>query len=190
MRSRASTALVQPIAVVAVVLTAFAVLVGPFREFETAVAADLLHMLGVAADRVQLRPNSSLGVYPYDAGPFLAIVTPSCSSLSAVLAVAALSVFVPRRLRRRRYPALALALLCVVAGNVIRIASSVGIGLLSGTNSLVLFHDWVGSLFAFAYTVGGYLLMLFLLLSAARRSDAGPSTMSGADAVEVGPRAG
>lgn len=171
MRSRASAALIQPFAVIAAVLTAFVFLIDPFRQLETVFAADLLHLLGVAPDMVQVRPNAALGVYPDGGGAFLAVVTPSCSSLPSVLAVASLALFTPRQLRRRRFLALGCALLCVVAGNIVRIASSIAVGLVAGTSSLILFHDWVGSLFAFAYTLGGYLLMLFLLLSAEQRSD-------------------
>ena len=70
----------------------------------------------------------------------------------------------PRGRTGRRIGALACALGCVLAGNVLRIAGSIAVGLVHGKASLVLFHDWVGSLFAFGYTLGGYLLMLFLLL--------------------------
>ena len=52
----------------------------------------------------------------------------------------------------------------VAIGNVLRITASVGMGLVAGRASLVLFHDWVGSLFAFAYILGGYILMISLLL--------------------------
>jgi exosortase/archaeosortase family protein len=83
-----------------------------------------------------------------------------------LLAVASLSWFVPRGRTGRRLAALACALGCVLVGNVLRIAGSIAVGLVYGKPSLVLFHDWVGSLFAFSYTLGGYLLMLFLLLPA------------------------
>lgn len=172
MRSRAGAALATALGVVALVLIAFTVLIDPFRQFETETAAALLHLLGVAPERVQIRANASLGVYPASAGPFLATVTPSCSSLSAVVAVASLALFVPRHVRRRRFLALGIALLVVVGGNILRIAASIAIGLAAGTGSLVLFHDWVGSLFAFTYTLGGYLLMLYVLMSANRRPDA------------------
>jgi LPXTG-motif cell wall-anchored protein len=34
---------------------------------------------------------------------------------------------------------------------------------------LVLFHDWVGSTFGFAYTVGGFVLVLAILLRRRKR---------------------
>lgn len=165
--SRAAVVLGQPVAVVVGVLTSFALFNDAFRQLETVAAAGLLHLAGVPAEQVQVRPGSSLGVYPAEVSPFLAVVTPSCSSLASVLAIAFLAVFVPRSPGRRRLLALACALLCVVVGNVLRIAGSIAVGLASGTSSLVLFHDWVGSLFGFGYTLGGYLLMLYLLLRAA-----------------------
>jgi carbamoyl-phosphate synthase large subunit len=167
MTSRVTGALLRPIAVVAVVLAAFWLLNAPFRQLEATAAAGLLHLLGVSGDTVSTRPGSSIAVL-VGTGAFLAIVTPACSSLASLLAVAFLAVYVPRRPPGRRLVALGAALLCIAAGNVLRIAGSVAVGLLAGTGSLVLFHDWVGSLFAFGYTLGGYLLMLALLLPADR----------------------
>ena len=138
-----------------------------FRQFEAAAATLLLHLARLTpAHRVLLLPNSSIAVFPEAVGPFVAVITPSCSALSALLAVAFLAWFVPRGRTGRRIGALACALACVLVGNVLRIAGSIGVGLVHGKPSLVLFHDWVGSLFAFGYTLGGYLLMLFLLLPA------------------------
>ena len=110
-----------------------------------------------------LLSSSSIAVFPEAVGPFVAVIAPSCSALSALLAVASLSWFVPRGRTGRRLAALACALGCVLVGNVLRIAGSIAVGLVYGKPSLVLFHDWVGSLFAFSYTLGGYLLMLLLL---------------------------
>ena len=46
--------------------------------------------------------NSSIAVFPEAVGPFVAVITPSCSALSALLAVASLSWFVPRGRTGRR----------------------------------------------------------------------------------------
>lgn len=170
MRSQAAAALIPPIAVVIAMVVVFAYLIEPVRRFEAATASSLLHLLGVAPEAVQLRANASLAVHPSGQAAFRAVVTPYCSSLSSLLAIMGLTIFTPRRLQRRRIPALACALVCIATGNVMRIAASVMMGLLAGTSSLVLFHDWVGSMFAFAYTLGGYLLMLALLLHAPQTS--------------------
>jgi len=168
--ARAFAMLARPVGVVAVVVGAFEVGNTAFRELEAGAAAGFLHLLGVPERTVQTRPNASIAVLPDDHGAFLAIVTPSCSSLASLLAIAFLAVHVPRG-TPRRVRALVAALLCVVAGNVLRIAGSVAAGLFSGTGALVLFHDWVGSLFAFGYTLGGYLLMLAVLLPRDRAPD-------------------
>lgn len=175
MSSRAWPVLLRPVTVIVVVLVAFALFNDVFRQAETAAAAELLHLLGVPEGAVQVRPDSSLAVFPASTGPFLAIVTPSCSALASLLAVASLALFVPPRFRRRRLVAVGCALLVVVVGNVARIAGSIAVGLAQGTSSLVLFHDWVGSLFAFTYTLGGYLLMLVILLP---RGTPGPVSVS------------
>jgi exosortase/archaeosortase family protein len=168
--ARAVTLLARPVAVVGLVVVVFRVGNASFRELEAGAATGLLHLLGVSPDVVQTRPNSSIAVLPVDHGAFLAIVTPSCSSLASLLAIAFLSLHVPRG-TPRRVVALVAALLCVVVGNVLRIAGSVAAGLFSGTGALVLFHDWVGSLFAFGYTLGGFLLMLAVLLPREQSGD-------------------
>lgn len=166
MSSRTPAILLRPVAVIALVMLTFVLGNAAFRQFEAAAATLLLHGLGIPGHRVLLLSSSSIAVFPAAVGPFVAVITPSCSALSALLAIAALSWFVPRARAGRRLGALACALGCVLAGNVLRIAGSIAVGLVHGKPSLVLFHDWVGSLFAFSYTLGGYLLMLFLLLPA------------------------
>ena len=167
MRSRAPAILLRPLAVVVLVLATFVLANAGFRQFEAATATGLLHLLALVPEhRVQTLPNSSIAVFPERVGPFVAVITPSCSALSALLAVAALSWFVPRGSIPRWIAALGCALACVLAGNVLRLVGSIAVGLSYGRASLVLFHDWVGSLFAFGYTLGGFLLLLFLLLPA------------------------
>jgi exosortase/archaeosortase family protein len=70
--------------------------------------------------------------------------------------------------------ATSVALLAVAAGNIIRIALSVVVGVHSGISSLVLFHDWVGGVMTFVYTLGGYVLFLMVLLPNTRRSPSPP----------------
>ena len=64
----------------------------------------------------------------------------------------------------RRLVAVSAAIGSVVIGNILRIAGSIAMGLVAGRSSLVLFHDWVGSIFGLAYTLFGYLIMLYILL--------------------------
>ena len=64
----------------------------------------------------------------------------------------------------------------IVACNVVRIAASVWVGLRFGAGDLVLFHNSVGTLFALAYTLIGFLFMLYLML---------PKRQETAEALEV-----
>jgi exosortase/archaeosortase family protein len=153
--------------VVLSVPAAFYLLERPMRRAETAATLRLLHAFG--AGGVHRAAAASLFVFPAHHAPFRVLVTPACSSLASVLALAALGLLAPLRSRRRRSAAVAVALGAIFLGNIARIAGSVAVGLASGSASLVLFHDWVGSTFTFAYTLGGYILMLYLLLPRARR---------------------
>jgi carbamoyl-phosphate synthase large subunit len=130
------------------------------RRFETGTAIALVRPLSARV----FRPSATtIGVVPISGRPFQAVVTPTCSSLSSVLAIVGLGSLCPPS--RRRTAAVLAAVATVAAGNVVRIAASVAVGVAAGRGSLILFHDWVGSVFAFAYTLGGYILLLSVLLS-------------------------
>lgn len=132
------------------------------RQCETATALDLLHLLHL--NGATRNSPTSITVHSHNGELFAAVLTPSCSSLATLLALAGLLLLRPPGTRRRLTGAATAALALVFAGNIIRIAGSVAVGLAAGSASQVLFHDWVGSLFGFAYTLGGFLLMLFFLL--------------------------
>ena len=144
----------------------FAVVQAPSRRLEAWAAASLVQLGG--GGRVTLAANTSIIVYPARGSAFRALVTPSCSAASSVLALACLASITGRAARGRRLGAVTLAVGTVAIGNVVRIAASLVVGLYAGRAALVLFHDWVGSVFAFAYTLGGYILMLYVLLGRVR----------------------
>jgi carbamoyl-phosphate synthase large subunit len=98
-------------------------------------------------------------------------VTASCSSILSLLGLAALTVTVLRS--RRLHAAWGLAVACsvLVVANDVRLAASAVAGLWWGGSALVLFHDWVGTLWNFAATLGGFLLMVALTLPEARRAE-------------------
>jgi hypothetical protein len=77
-------------------------------------------------------------------------------------------------LRSRRLHALA-GLAAAVAGvvvlNDLRLAASTLAGLWWGHGALVLFHDWAGTIWTFASTLAGFLLMVCLTLPAAERAE-------------------
>jgi exosortase/archaeosortase family protein len=152
----------------------FVVFQAPARHLEARAAAGVLRLAGNRS--VFMSSASAIQVVPGSHAPFRAIVTPTCSSLASALAIGCLASLAVRRPRARRLFATTAAIGTVVAGNILRIASSVAIGLLAGRPSLILFHDWVGSVFGFAYTLGGYVLLLVLLLPSHRPSIPEPFT--------------
>jgi carbamoyl-phosphate synthase large subunit len=150
---------VRLVLVLTVSVAGFWLLQAPARHLETSAAVAVNQRL---SDRVYRATETSIGVVPFTGRPFQAIVTPTCSSLSSVIAIGCLAALCSRG--RRRVVALLAAVATVVIGNVARIATAVLVGILAGRSSLILFHDWVGSVFAFAYTLGGYVVLLSLFL--------------------------
>jgi carbamoyl-phosphate synthase large subunit len=148
--------------VIAAVAGGFVLLQHAARRIETTLAVDLVRLTG--STRVTVVNGTGAVVVPHDGSPFLVVVSPSCSALASVLAIVCLAFLVPKTSLARRLGALGAAIALVVVGNIVRIAASLGAGVVSGRGTLVLFHDAVGSMFAFAYILGGYILMLYLLL--------------------------
>jgi exosortase/archaeosortase family protein len=166
MNTRAHGVVLRAVLIVGGSIIGFVVFQGWFREVETQLANIVLQALP-GDDHTRLSSQASIIVFPLNDSPFRAVITPSCSSLASVLAIGCLaSVGMPSS--RRRVIGTVAALLVVVVGNVLRIATSIAAGTLAGRASLVLFHDWVGGVMTLVYTVGGYVLLLWLLLPAVR----------------------
>lgn len=144
-------------------LAGFRLLNVPMRNLEVAVVLAMLgdghHVSAVAHHTFQVLPAGSL--------PFRARVTPYCSALVSVLALGAIAGFVLRGPPWRRIAGFVVAATVIVACNVLRITASLLIGVHIGLSGLVLFHDWVGTFFGIAYTMGGFFLMLYVLLPSA-----------------------
>lgn len=153
-------------AAIVVAFGGFFRLSGPLRDVEQRLVLLVLH----AGTRVQMYGDHYFQVLPRGSGAFRAQLTPFCSSLVPVLALAAISAFVLSGSPVRRAFAFVCAASVVMFCNVLRIAGSVWIGLEVGARGLVLFHDWIGTLFGIAYTMLGFFLMLFLLLPKATAS--------------------
>jgi exosortase/archaeosortase family protein len=162
MTVRAGPIFVRLALLIGVIFLGFAVLQAPARDAETHAALWLAHFL--APGRLLAAKGPSVIVAPIAGAPFRAIVTPSCSSLASVLAIGCLATLAPDYARRRKMTAAGAAIGAVVLGNIVRIAASLDVGLLAGRSSLILFHDSVGNIFSFGYTLGGYILMLWLML--------------------------
>ena len=150
-------------AVVATVVVGSAVARDAARGAEAVVTTRLVRALG---GHVATLSDRSILVVPRARVPFRVVVTPSCSSLAAVLALFALVVVLTRGNPWRRGAAFGLAAVIVVAGNVVRIAASLAVGLRTGRSSLVLFHDVVGSVFGVASVLIGFFVVVWVLLPA------------------------
>jgi exosortase/archaeosortase family protein len=144
-----------------VTIVGFLLLSGPMRTFEIALVLGVLHfdanhLSAVSGHAIQALPEQGLA--------FRVQVTPYCSALIAVLALGGIAGFILHGPFVRRMVAFAGAAALVVACNIVRIAASIWVGLHYGAGDLVLFHNWVGTLFALAYTLIGFLFMLYLML--------------------------
>lgn len=150
---------------IGLIFLAFIGLQQEIRSAEASVCAFLLRL--VAGDaQVSTVDATSVLVLPLRGAGFQALITPACSSVAPVLALLALASLTPHHPWHRRALAAGAAVAMVVVGNLVRITASLAVGLSAGPSSLVLFHDWVGSIFAFGYILGGYVLMLSVLLRA------------------------
>jgi exosortase/archaeosortase family protein len=144
-----------------------------FRHWEAMMVAELVRAVG---QHGLLGVHDSQILLSYSSGPNLQVfwvaITPSCSSLGPALALALISyVMSVGYPKSDRVLAGVVGVASIVVGNMLRIASSVIVGLHAGRVSLVLFHDWVGSTFGFGYTVGGFVLVLAILLRRRRRRE-------------------
>ena len=160
----------------------FFVLIQQTQNFESRLVSFVIRITGLHGSYPSV--NNYVWVSPHGQVQqgFWVDITTSCSSLASVLALLALGTFLPpsnpalappsapgHRLRawfgrHRRIVAIAAAITVVFIGNQIRLDSSVAAGFFYGRSVLVLFHDWAGSIFGFAYIFGGYIVMLWIYL--------------------------
>ena len=149
---------------VALAFVGFYALTGPVRDLEMMAVLGLMAPVDERASGVN---GHVFQVLPPAHQAFRAELSPYCSSLIAALALAAIALFVLHGSWPRRLLACSIAIVAVMCCNVLRITGSLWMGYNFGDRALVLFHDWAGTLFALAYTMGGFFLMLFLLLPSA-----------------------
>ena len=140
----------------------FYLLQQPWRKAELRTVICVLSAFGV--ERAWHVYGASVLVAPRHAAPFVAVVTPSCSALGALLAFSAIALFlVPGPWSRRAFAAATASGLVVVV-NIVRIALSLSAGVWFGSHAMVLVHDWVGTLLGFFAVLAGFTLFMFLLL--------------------------
>ena len=138
----------------------------------------VLEASAVALVLGRLDPTWSSGVLPghillfrADGEIIDAVVTASCSSILSVLGLIALTAVILRGRKLHALGGLAVAVVAVVVLNHGRLLLSALAGLYWGEGALVLFHDWVGTIWNLVATLGGFLLMVWITLPAAERAE-------------------
>jgi carbamoyl-phosphate synthase large subunit len=140
-----------------------------FRRYEALGAVAVLRLFGVD-DVSNAVPEQILLFRP--GGEVLAgVVTTSCSALLTVVGLAALTSAVMRSRRLYAVLGLVVAVTAVLVANNVRLVFSALAGLWWGSPALTLFHDWIGTLWALAATLLGFLLMVYVALPTAHRAE-------------------
>ena len=142
---------------------------GFLQVHEARWVADVLTLTGV--DSVSASLERHILVFRPDGEIILAEVTESCSSILSVLGLTALTAVVLRGRRQHAVAGLVVAVAALLVLNHLRLAGSTLAGLVWGTPALVLFHDWVGTVWNLAATLGGFLLMVCITLPTAERAE-------------------
>jgi exosortase/archaeosortase family protein len=147
-----------------VAMGGFNLLNEPARRLEAWLVMVSLRPVGSRASVVN---QNFFQLLPPNQVAFRAQLTPYCSSLIPILALATIGFFILHGTWLRRLVSVGAAAALVLFCNVVRISGSLWMGYAFGGNALVLFHDWIGTLFALIYTMAGFFLMLYLLLPTA-----------------------
>ena len=142
---------------------------GFLQVHEARWVATVLDLAGV--DSVSASLERHILVFRPDGEIILAEVTESCSSILSVLGLTALTAVVLRGRRQHAVAGLVVAVAALLVLNHLRLAGSTLAGLVWGTPALVLFHDWVGTVWNLGATLGGFLLMVCITLPTAERAE-------------------
>jgi exosortase/archaeosortase family protein len=139
-----------------------------FREHEATWTVAILRFFG--EDRISdVLPGHIL---MFRAGEVLdGEVTTSCSSILTVVGLTALTFAVLRERRLHAVFGLAVGLGAVVIANNLRLVASTLAGVHWGQPAMVLFHDWVGTVWTLSATLGGFLVMVHFTLPTAERAE-------------------
>lgn len=140
------------------VIAIYLALQAQVRYLEAVACVALLRAVGLAQAHA-VAPDSIQAFPPGHTG-FVVDITPSCSCLAPVLSVGLLATLLPVRSRSKLCRAIFIGVTAIAIGNILRIALSVMVGYVSSSAALILFHDWVGSVFSFLYTLFGFVLLL------------------------------
>ena len=154
---------------VVICFVGFRYLTDPLRELEARGLAQVLSW--IHPGRASAIVPGHVLIFPEDGGIIDAVVTASCSSILSVLGLTALTAVILRGRKLHALGGLLLALAGILALNHLRLLLSALAGIWWGDGALVLFHDWVGTLWNLAATLGGFLLMVWAALPALERAE-------------------
>ena len=168
-RRRRRSVIAELLAMTTIYLVLFELLIGPMRRFEVDSLAWVFRLVGARGITSAL--GDSLLIAPVHHRPLLAYVSPSCSSLMGILALGALALTVLRGRRGRTVTAYLVAATMLFVLNLTRMGLSCLAGLWLGRGALLLFHDWVGTVWNFVATLFGFLVLLFLTLPSSQRAE-------------------
>jgi exosortase/archaeosortase family protein len=140
-----------------------------FRKYEAIGAVAVLRLIGVD-DVSDVVPEQILMFRP-DGEVLAGVVTTSCSALLTVVGLAALTSAVMRSRGLYAVLGLLVATAAVLVANNVRLVLSALAGLWWGSPAMTLFHDWVGTFWALAATLLGFLLMVYVALPTAHRAE-------------------
>jgi carbamoyl-phosphate synthase large subunit len=146
----------------------YALFIEPARYFEVSMASAVLRAFGV--DRISSALGDSFLIFGPNYEPVTAEMTASCSALTSILALSALAV-VALRQRPQAMLGLLVAAVFVLFANQLRLVLSLLAGRYLAVDALVFFHDWIGALLTFAYTLIGLLIMIGLTMHDAQRAE-------------------
>jgi exosortase/archaeosortase family protein len=160
--------LIEMIGAVVWCVGGYALLIEPARYFEVWLASGVLEAFGV--DRISAALGDSFLIFGPNFEPVTAEMTASCSALTSILALSALAI-VALRQRPQALVGFLVAAVFVLFANEVRLILSLLAGRYLDVDALVFFHDWVGALLNFAYTLIGLLIMIGLTMHDAERAE-------------------
>ncbi|SOE00251.1 exosortase/archaeosortase family protein [Blastococcus haudaquaticus] len=140
-----------------------------FKEHEARWTVAILRFFG--EERVSAAIPGHILMFRDDGQILDGAVTTSCSSILTVIGLTALTVSVLRKRRWHAVYGLAVGLVAVVIANDLRLIASALAGVHWGQPAMVLFHDWVGTVWTLAATLMGFLIMVWLTLPISERAE-------------------
>jgi exosortase/archaeosortase family protein len=165
---RRQLVLVEMIGAVVWCVGGYALFIEPARYFEVSMTSAVLRAFGV--DRISNALGDAFLIFGPNFEPVVAEMTASCSALTSILALSALAIVALRQRPQALIGFLAAGTFVLLA-NQLRLILSLLAGRYLAVDALVFFHDWIGALLNFAYTLIGLLIMIGLTMHDAQRAE-------------------